>query len=312
MELRGTLVVEGSDDLPSDDEVVDDAVFSLEEHDVRLVIDRESFTSATAYKSVLRINLGQLTIEVADAEEELGEEPDEPKLTIRYEPATGSDGPFTFVDEQLGSTSARVNVASGWLNVRALDATVDAATPRIDVERFYNSTSTRDYPLGRGWRLGAQSRLGVMGNRDVSIEMPSGTHMTFRKIDDQTYRPSDRGGDTTTLTKSPTGYALELGERAERRHYDTDGRLSRRETLDASKIVTYGHDGQGRVNTVTDALQRVTRIEGDSGGPGFKNGTGYGIIVAKDQNRPCDVYYQGVVDAARDPEFGFVYYTEPR
>jgi hypothetical protein len=107
MEGRGRLVVEGTNEIPTEDEVAGNATFSLEGQDVRFVIDRESFTSATAYKSVLRINLGQFTIEVADPEEELGEEPDETELHERQLslPAT-TTGPARDVAPEPDSPTA--------------------------------------------------------------------------------------------------------------------------------------------------------------------------------------------------------------
>ena len=182
-----------------------------------------------------------------------------PYLDVGYEPIQGNDGPFSFVYEPTSTSEPAVNVASGRLLVRDDDATVSTAGPGLAITRYYNSADPYCCStLGMQWRLGAAARIQRPGNGDVSVQFPSGTWARFpRNPDGTTYGP-DRSVDAT-LVKTATGFTVERGD-GERFLFDSNNRLVRREQTGVTGAVTYAYDAAGKLTTITDAEQRLTRL----------------------------------------------------
>ena len=191
----------------------------------------------------------------------------QPYIDVLYWPIMGSDGPFSFASESVGSTRSAVNVASGRLTVYDRDAAVSSAGPGFALERFYNSADTECCPkAGIGWRL-PLATIREAYNGDITIATESGTWLRFPVQTNGTYGP-DRFGTGATVTRTSTGWTLERPDSGDRLLFDTNERLVRRESTTRSGAVTYTYDTLGRVATITDAAQGVTRFAYTTTGSG--------------------------------------------
>ena len=189
----------------------------------------------------------------------------QPYFDTYFEPIMGEDAPFSFVDETVGGTRSRINIASGRLTVGEQDAVVSEGGPGFTLQRFYNSADERNSALEQGWKLPPSSKLWKSGNGDVSAEMPSGTWLRFPARGDGTF-DADRFGTGAILTATSTGYTLQEAESGDRYLFDTDGRLVRRERTGVTGSVVYSYDTSGRLKTVTDAAQGVTTLTYNAAG----------------------------------------------
>ena len=168
---------------------------------------------------------------------------------------TGDLPGYAFRDFVVTPTeTARVNIASGNLFVRSLDA--PASSDGVFVERFYNSLAPADrdlanYDLGEGWHYGTGPyvRLDADGADRVRFTGPSGYQVWFRRRADGTYVSASHYGDApvlaATLEATAGGHVLSLPDGA-RLEFDQSGRLVAQIDASGRRTLAFYWTYQGR------------------------------------------------------------------
>jgi YD repeat-containing protein len=125
-------------------------------------------------------------------------------------PAPGQTGGYTFVDEDLGNTTASVNVATGNMLVTATDLAPDPATANIPLTRYYNSQSSATGALGPRWSFNAGPDVSLTDNgTTLTIHGASGYTATLDQEADGSFDADSFDG---FVTKDSSGYVLHLDE----------------------------------------------------------------------------------------------------
>ncbi|RIJ63747.1 DNRLRE domain-containing protein [Rummeliibacillus sp. POC4] len=135
----------------------------------------------------------------------------------------GLEDYFTYDENEFGNASSSVNVTTGNMALQFTDESLyTRGILGYDFKRTYNSRSTDDSALGKGWTFVGNETLSVLENEDVLYTDEDGTVHTFKKDGTQYTSPKGlyeqllRVNDTTfTLTdKSQFSQTFKIGQKS--------------------------------------------------------------------------------------------------
>jgi YD repeat-containing protein len=212
-----------------------------------------------------------------------------PKLVVTHTDGIGERKAYKFESQRLNDRmEAKVNVANGNLLLKEQDLSIAGTGLNLDVTRYYNSLSSEDSVLGRGWVLGVghDVRLELNPNGAVFVA-PSGYRVRFDKNADGSYSsPADPGIDATLEKRSDGTYKLEWYSK-ERLIFSSAGRwIEHKDRNDNTISLSYKSDSttanktvvsemtdtRGRKVTFTYASGRLTAINDVAGGRTYAYG----------------------------------------
>ncbi|MDV8147433.1 polymorphic toxin-type HINT domain-containing protein [Arthrobacter sp. B10-11] len=166
----------------------------------------------------------------------------------------GPDGGSEFGAAPVGSQADPVNTAIGALVHSESDLGLASKTGSLSVNRFYTSADATEGPFGRGWSLGYDIRLTVLGTEAV-LKAGTGQRIKFtQNLDGSFTAPS---GATSGLVRNPDGTFTVTTRSGLVHAFDTAGRLTGL-TDGSGRGPTYTYDGGGRLTQVTDGNRSIS------------------------------------------------------
>ncbi|MGF9977327.1 DNRLRE domain-containing protein [Viridibacillus arvi] len=110
-----------------------------------------------------------------------------------HEDLLGLENYFTYKDNSFGNASANVNVTTGNMVIQFTDESLYTRSDLgYDFTRTYNSRSTKNSTLGKGWTFYGNESLTILENGDVSYTDEDGTVHLFKKDVDHFISPNGR------------------------------------------------------------------------------------------------------------------------
>ncbi|KON68885.1 hypothetical protein AKG34_08850 [Peribacillus butanolivorans] len=185
------------------------------------------------------------------------------KATVKpemHEDLIGLEDYFTYEDQNFGNAAASVNVTTGNMALQFTDESLYTRSDLgYDFTRTYNSRSTKDSALGKGWTFIGNESLRILENGDGSytdedstvhlfkkegnqFTSPKGLYEKLEKVNDTTYTMTDKNQYVQTFKvgqKSPdffiASYQDEYGNQIEFTRNDKDQLTSVSETKGIEK-----------------------------------------------------------------------------
>jgi RHS repeat-associated protein len=163
------------------------------------------------------------------------------------------------------------------LNLRVEDTPLWYSTPKgpdVEIMMTYNSNdgTTQNNPFGNKWMFNygsyAVEDTGYNGGR-VTVFMPNGSKLNYTPNGSGGYVPSEPGDNNILRKLSPTRYELEF-EGGDKAIYDIPaGTASLQPFLVELRdrwgfSLHFGYNAQVRLTTITDAANKVTRLQHDT------------------------------------------------
>ena len=179
----------------------------------------------------------------------------------------GDQARFSFQDQNLTDRlQLKVNVANGNLLLSNTDFAIHGTGTDLQLDRYYNSRSTKVSTLGKGWTLGTGQDVKLSFSKsdhstaDITYAAPSGFTVTFINAAANSWR-TPPSIDAQLTRDTSTGELRLKFDKSEGSFYfeDTTGRLKRTQDKNNNKI-TFGYDGSGNVTTITDTQGRVVTL----------------------------------------------------
>ncbi|MGG4266077.1 DNRLRE domain-containing protein [Peribacillus simplex] len=183
------------------------------------------------------------------------------KITPKtYQELIGLEDYFTYEDQNFGNAAASVNVTTGNMVLQFTDESLDTRSDLgYDFTRTYNSRSTKNSALGKGWTFIGNESLRILENGDGSytdedstvhlfkkdgnqFTSPKGLYEKLVKVNDTTYTMTDKNQFVQTFKvgqKSPDffieSYQDEYGNQIDFTRNDKDQLTSVSETKGIEK-----------------------------------------------------------------------------
>jgi RHS repeat-associated protein len=196
-----------------------------------------------------------------------------------------------------------VDSATGNYNTSATDLSLPGIGVAFALTRSYNSGDASNGPLGLGWTHSLNASLSVQANGDVQARAGDGQQLLFTLNPDGTFTPPtggrstlaavsggyelvthdqlhfrfdgqgrllserDRNGQGLSFSYNPDGTLATIVDSVGRTiSFSYDGGMLSQVSLPDGRHVGYGYDGNGRLATVTDARNGITRYTYDPNG----------------------------------------------
>ncbi len=180
-----------------------------------------------------------------------------PKLVVTHTDGIGERKSYKFESQRLNDRmEAKVNVANGNLLIKGQDLSIAGTGLGLDVTRYYNSLSSDDSVLGRGWLLGVGRDVRLEPNPNGAVFVaPSGYRVRFDKNADGSYSsPPDPGIDATLEKRSDGTYKLEWFSK-ERFIFASSGRwIEHKDKNDNTISLSYKSDATTANKTVVSEI----------------------------------------------------------